>query len=232
MGASAANHVSCSFCGKRQDRVGKIVAGSGVYICNECIQLCQDIIGEQEGPGGRRSPPARLPPLAAEDWSCDSCGISYADTALAEAIDAIELLPARLGNIMQAVPASTLRVRASPEVWSPIEYLCHIRDVLASATIRLYRTRTDEVPSVEPMFNDLRTARFGYANRQVEAVLAEITDDTAGFLAEAAQMPTDGWQRRMQRLPGETRTATWLARQAMHEGEHHLLDIIRTAGVN
>ena len=36
--------VKCSFCGKAQDSVRKIVAGPGVYICNECIELCNEII--------------------------------------------------------------------------------------------------------------------------------------------------------------------------------------------
>ena len=36
--------VHCSFCNKNQDAVAKIVAGSGVYICDECVNLCQQII--------------------------------------------------------------------------------------------------------------------------------------------------------------------------------------------
>lgn len=39
--------ISCSFCGKSQDQVKKIVAGPGVYICNECIDLCKEIIDEE-----------------------------------------------------------------------------------------------------------------------------------------------------------------------------------------
>ncbi|MGO2299089.1 ATP-dependent Clp protease ATP-binding subunit ClpX [Paucilactobacillus nenjiangensis] len=39
--------VNCSFCGKSQDQVKKIVAGPGVYICNECIDLCNEIIDEE-----------------------------------------------------------------------------------------------------------------------------------------------------------------------------------------
>ena len=37
-------NISCSFCGKSQDQVDKIIAGPGVYICNECINLSKDII--------------------------------------------------------------------------------------------------------------------------------------------------------------------------------------------
>jgi ATP-dependent Clp protease ATP-binding subunit ClpX len=39
--------VTCSFCGKSQDQVKRIVAGPGVYICNECIDLCKQIIDEE-----------------------------------------------------------------------------------------------------------------------------------------------------------------------------------------
>ncbi|WP_423366953.1 ATP-dependent Clp protease ATP-binding subunit ClpX [Melissococcus plutonius] len=39
--------VNCSFCGKTQEEVKKIVAGPGVYICNECIDLCKEIINEE-----------------------------------------------------------------------------------------------------------------------------------------------------------------------------------------
>ena len=39
--------VKCSFCGKPQEVVKKIIAGPGVYICDECISLCQDIIDEE-----------------------------------------------------------------------------------------------------------------------------------------------------------------------------------------
>ena len=41
--------IKCSFCGKRQDQVQKLVAGPGVYICNECIMLCHEIISEDLG---------------------------------------------------------------------------------------------------------------------------------------------------------------------------------------
>ncbi|MDL2225579.1 ATP-dependent Clp protease ATP-binding subunit ClpX [Eubacteriales bacterium OttesenSCG-928-M02] len=45
------NKVKCSFCGKTQDQVRRIIAGPGAYICDECIELCVQIINEdfQEG---------------------------------------------------------------------------------------------------------------------------------------------------------------------------------------
>ncbi|NBQ20792.1 MAG: ATP-dependent protease ATP-binding subunit ClpX, partial [Synechococcaceae bacterium WB6_3B_236] len=50
-------HLKCSFCGKSQEQVRKLIAGPGVYICDECIDLCNEILDEElvdgHGGGGR-----------------------------------------------------------------------------------------------------------------------------------------------------------------------------------
>jgi ATP-dependent Clp protease ATP-binding subunit ClpX len=53
----------CSFCGKSQEQVRKLIAGQGVYICDECINLCQEIIEEEmlEAPRAGKAQPAPLP---------------------------------------------------------------------------------------------------------------------------------------------------------------------------
>jgi len=43
----SAELVKCSFCGKSQKQVKKLIAGPGVYVCNECIDLCNEIIDEE-----------------------------------------------------------------------------------------------------------------------------------------------------------------------------------------
>ncbi|HIQ61550.1 MAG TPA: AAA family ATPase, partial [Candidatus Enterenecus faecium] len=42
--------VRCSFCGKHQEQVERIIAGPGAYICNECVHLCLSILDEEEEP--------------------------------------------------------------------------------------------------------------------------------------------------------------------------------------
>ena len=44
---SSSDKLNCSFCGKVQDDVKKLIAGPSVYICNECVDLCNDIIEEE-----------------------------------------------------------------------------------------------------------------------------------------------------------------------------------------
>lgn len=45
--------LACSFCGKREDQVERLIAGPGVYICNECVELCGEILGLNFGEGDR-----------------------------------------------------------------------------------------------------------------------------------------------------------------------------------
>ena len=51
----------CSFCGKGQREVKKLIAGPNVYICDECIQLCNDIIAEEVEKEELLSPTGKIP---------------------------------------------------------------------------------------------------------------------------------------------------------------------------
>ncbi|KMY24072.1 ATP-dependent Clp protease ATP-binding subunit ClpX [Actinobaculum suis] len=57
----AAETLKCSFCMKSQRQVKKLITGSGVYICNECIELCNEIIQEELGDGEGKLAPSKLP---------------------------------------------------------------------------------------------------------------------------------------------------------------------------
>jgi ATP-dependent Clp protease ATP-binding subunit ClpX len=53
--AAPGDRLLCSFCGKPQRQVRNLIAGPGVYICGECIDLCNDILdGELSAPTKRR----------------------------------------------------------------------------------------------------------------------------------------------------------------------------------
>lgn len=47
-GSDSKNTLYCSFCGKSQQEVRKLIAGPTVFVCNECVELCMDIIGEED----------------------------------------------------------------------------------------------------------------------------------------------------------------------------------------
>jgi len=59
------NRLKCSFCGKSQDQVKKLIAGPGVYICDECVDLCNEILDEELFDGSAHAGPSEavLPQL-------------------------------------------------------------------------------------------------------------------------------------------------------------------------
>jgi ATP-dependent Clp protease ATP-binding subunit ClpX len=54
-GADLTKPLYCSFCGKSQQEVRKLIAGPTVFICSECVGLCMDIIGEDNKPSLKKS---------------------------------------------------------------------------------------------------------------------------------------------------------------------------------
>lgn len=61
--ANKNDNLKCSFCGKTQDEVERLLAGNGVYICNECVELCHSLMGGTEF----------------QEYSNDSKGANYSD---------------------------------------------------------------------------------------------------------------------------------------------------------
>jgi hypothetical protein len=48
--------IRCSFCGKEEPQVRRILAGPGIYICNECVYLCVDMLNEDHIPNETLGP--------------------------------------------------------------------------------------------------------------------------------------------------------------------------------
>ncbi len=56
-------HLRCSFCGKSKDSVKKFISGPSVYICNECVSLCNEILAEEEERESKASAPRTPAPI-------------------------------------------------------------------------------------------------------------------------------------------------------------------------
>ena len=82
--------VTCSFCTKPSSAVAKVIAGPGVYICNECIQLCNDILDQEQQAS---SPGTQLP--AREEAMTDE--------------EILDLLP-RIASVSEQTDASLQRL--------------------------------------------------------------------------------------------------------------------------
>jgi ClpX C4-type zinc finger len=65
--------VVCSFCGKDQNQVGKIIAGPAVFICDECIDLCNDIIMEECEHESKETAVETAPAQESDEIACAVC---------------------------------------------------------------------------------------------------------------------------------------------------------------
>src|SRR6478736_6114578 len=57
----SADLLKCSFCGKSQKQVQQLIAGPAVYICDECVELCNEIIEERLAEAGETAPESDMP---------------------------------------------------------------------------------------------------------------------------------------------------------------------------
>jgi ATP-dependent Clp protease ATP-binding subunit ClpX len=77
---------SCSFCGKSQTQVKTLIAGSGAYICDECVNLCVDVIRPKESPSITADVSQLMPPQIVEHLDSYVIGQTLAKKTLAVAI--------------------------------------------------------------------------------------------------------------------------------------------------
>jgi hypothetical protein len=132
--------------------------------------------------------------------------VSYLLLTVERAGEVIETIPKAVRDAVFGLPVESCRQRPSPHVWS-ITYVCHLRDVYVTYTIRLHRTRTEEGPMLEPMLNDPRAQRFRYNERDLVATLDDLGAAVIGFGAESAHISRHDWGPIASRVGGEERTA-------------------------
>jgi len=172
-----------------------------------------------------------LPPLFGEDHVCATCGLAYRELSVDRCLTLVGDSVGALTRLVSALDDEALRRRPRPAVWSPVEYACHVRDVLLTFAVRIHRGVLEDRPVLDPMYADWRAARFGYAATRVDVLQAELAAARRGFADEVRAVPGDAWDRTVTRRPDEIRTVRWLVRQAAHECVHHLADVRGTTEV-
>jgi hypothetical protein len=160
---------------------------------------------------------------------CDECGFDY---DLAEALSAgpgIIDAVAELTDLMRN-GRSDLRTRRTPGTWSPLEYGCHVRDVLIVQRERVLAARRVDCPTFDPMGRDERVDHDGYAGQDPERVVRQLTEAAYLYANDLARLTPEDWDRRsaMYNYPTRSeRSLRWMAMHTLHEVRHHLLDVRR-----
>ncbi|MFL6120382.1 DinB family protein [Actinophytocola sp.] len=157
--------------------------------------------------------------------TCIECGFSY-DAAL----DVPTLITAGVSELAAVLTtAEDLRSRRSPETWSPLEYACHVRDMLLVQRERVLLARRVETPDCTPMGRDERVEHDGYADQNPADVARQLSDAALLFTNVLRRLTAAAWAFTvLYRYPEPTeRTLHWVALHTLHEVQHHLLDVQR-----
>lgn len=158
---------------------------------------------------------------------CDECGFTYSTVSA-------EDLPHRLDAAGPRFVATLATIhdprrRPAPSVWSPLEYTCHVRDVLRVQRERLDLALQTDDPAFVPMGREERVVLDAYNAQDPQTVLAELTAAAAELARAFGSLNPSQWSRTgVYNWPTvESRTMLWLGRHTVHELEHHLMDLTR-----
>ncbi len=160
---------------------------------------------------------------------CRECGFDY-EAGAAEAM--CHELPRVVGELCGEAagrPDSAVRLRPGPGVWSPLEYCCHLRDVLITQRERVVRALVEDCPTVLPMHRDERAELTRYAAEDRAKVLAQLRAAAEMAAWSFASLDGSQWARTCiynypEPMP---RTLAWVSRHTLHEAVHHLADVRR-----
>jgi hypothetical protein len=133
-----------------------------------------------------------------------------------------------LPRLTPATRSEALRARPSEDVWSPLEYLAHLRDVTEFFTERIQRVLAEDNPvlHVQFQFAELAVLR-SYQSEDPVVVLGQFEDRARVLQALLSGLDESQWGRAGIGSGGDQRTVLMLARRFAHEVHHHLLDVER-----
>lgn len=155
--------------------------------------------------------------------NCDECGIDEEGLSIADAMNALRSYPRRYAEAVAGMDEESIRQRPSPDVWSVIEYLVHVREVLEILAMAVPLV-LDE-PGVAFPDIDVEAAATSRPAWVLDPQLAlnGIAGACAQFLGFAEES-AEAWSRPFT-LGTTPHEAGWIPRHAAHEGAHHLRDI-------
>jgi hypothetical protein len=170
-----------------------------------------------------------------KDWTwvleraCPECGLDSTSVAREQLPDMLRANAARWREVL-AGPGDARR-RPRPDVWSPLEYACHVRDVCRVFSGRLDLMRTQDDPAF-PSWDQDATAVADRYGEQDPAVVSDELVVAARHLAHGfAAVPPADWARTGTRSDGAVFTIESFGRYLIHDVIHHIYDVTgRPAG--
>lgn len=158
---------------------------------------------------------------------CDECGFVY---DLRQAADAAASIVAGIDDFaVMLADGVEVGTRCESQVWSPLEYGCHVRDVLLVQRERVLAARRRDRAVCKPMGRDERAEHDGYAQQDPTDVARQLVMAAQLFAHVLGRLSPDDWDRTvLYNYPHQVeRSLRWVAVHTVHEVRHHTRDARR-----
>jgi hypothetical protein len=163
-----------------------------------------------------------------KDWTwvieerCSECEFDAASVDVGELPDLIRASAARWEAVLARPDAA---VRPAGNVWSPLEYACHVRDVhrLFDQRVRLMLDQDD--PQFANWDQDATAVEDDYGAQDPAVVAGELVAAADAVAATYASVAGEQWQRPGRRSNGSVFTVDTIGRYHLHDVVHHVWDV-------
>jgi len=159
--------------------------------------------------------------------ACAECGYSYGALRRREIAPEVRALAGRYRQVLTGTDGDRLRAHPRPDVWSALEYACHVRDVLAVQRERVELARTEDQPTFASMRREERVLEERYNAQEPSVVASQILSRADALAGVLEGLDDAGWSRTgVYRWPTTAvRTVEWIGLHTVHECVHHLTDV-------
>ncbi|WP_261560580.1 DinB family protein [Frankia tisae] len=157
---------------------------------------------------------------------CSECDFDASAVGVGQVAADLGLVTGRIAEHLRALPADVVRHRPAPSIWSPIEYLGHLRESMAFHRWLIERATAEQTPVIPAVDPDASVAAAGYRHGDLDDLLGQFERRVARLRETMAQLDED-LARRAIDLDGRVVDVALVARSALHECHHHDGDIVR-----
>ena len=167
-------------------------------------------------------------------WKCPDCGLDYETISPRDCAGAVRTFPRRYRQVLTHFEAGEnleeiIRQRPSEGVWSALEYTAHVAQTLDLMAPAIRSIGADDNPTLWAFDPDEQAAKEDYNSWTLLRAIGELESACADLSMAIEYTSSSDWTRTGTYPHGE-REAIDVARNAVHEGTHHLRDIKRNLG--
>lgn len=164
-----------------------------------------------------------------KDWTwtltrrCEECGLAAGEIEPVDVARHAFVAAEEWVQILRSSPAS--EARPEPDVWSPLEYGAHVRDVIHIFGDRLQKMLDEDDPTFENWDQDQTAIDEHYDEQDPEQVADELEAMTQVFIARVEALTPEQFSRTGRRSDGSEFTVGSLLQYFLHDVVHHLWDV-------